>query len=250
MSMQPKANHNTTPLAPPAELEPAPAMQEQAPVVQESQESESVEAPVEAPAPTLAPRSTVTATAPAARAGARVGVSPQKAPTAPVSNVVKSTVVEQAADKNDLSDLLAKIPAANQYQLLRIQQYIKDMNPLIPVDFRRGAAHQVGLYRAIQNIINEQAEYFQPLFTGVLRLIDRNSGERDVFHEYNVFRFLPDVELNADDRKAFTNIVSMLKTIANVKTREKSLRMLDHDRMLSYGLTASGRDRVLAYLGL
>lgn len=247
MSMQPKANHNTTPVAPAAELEPV-----QVEVTPEAiaEPESAVEAPAQAPAPVLAPRATVTATAPVARAGARVGVSPQKAPTAPVSNVVKSTVVEQAADKNDLSDLLAKIPAANQYQLLRIQQYIKDMNPLIPVDFRRGAAHQVGLYRAIQNIINEQAEYFQPLFTGVLRLIDRNSGERDVFHEYNVFRFLPDVELNADDRKAFTNIVSMLKTIANVKTREKSLRMLDHDRVLSYGLTASGRDRVLAYLGL
>lgn len=202
--------------------------------------------------PNLTMRSTIIATNNAPRTGAKIAnvanaakyVAPAPAGTS------TSTSISAPADKNDISDLLSKIPAASQYQLLRVQQYIKDMNPLIPVDYRNGAAHQVGLYRALQNIINEQGDNFQAMFTGVLRLIDRNSGEREVFHEYNVFRFLPDVELNADDRRAFTNIISLLKSIANAQTRQKALKMMDHDRMLAYGLTASGRDRVLAYLGL
>lgn len=165
-----------------------------------------------------------------------------------VRDLTKSKVVaKKPADV--VADLLKEVPPSYQYPILRTFEYIERMDPSKAENEQVGVLEQTVLFRNITTIIN-QDEYFQPLFTAMLRLFNTYSGERDVFHEYNCDRYMYAVTLNEDERRAFSNLTCMLRLFANPATRSTVARTTDHVRLLAYGLTEDGRNRVISYFNL
>ncbi|WP_233874726.1 hypothetical protein [Paraburkholderia adhaesiva] len=55
--------------------------------------------------------------------------------------------------------------------------------------------------------------------------------------------------LSKNQRRGFEKIITLLKTLADPKTRPVALRQVDFERLLQYGLTEQGRNRLAAYFG-
>jgi hypothetical protein len=166
-----------------------------------------------------------------------------------VSGLTKNKEVAKTA-KQIVGDLLSTVPPAYQFPITRLYDYVDRMDPSKRENEDVGAAEQVALYRSIVGIIDGPEEYFQPMFTALLRMFNAFSGPRDVFHDHNCSRYMQVVTLNADERKAFNNLVCFLKLMANPETRHVTARTTDHTRLLAYGLTDTGRNRVTSFLDL
>ena len=166
-----------------------------------------------------------------------------------VSSLTKNKEVTKTA-RQVVGDLLATVPPAYQFPITRLYDYVDRMDPSKRENEDIGAGEQVALYRSIIGIIEGPEEYFQPMFTALLRLFNAFNGPRDVFHDYNSSRYMQVVTLNADERKAFNYLVCFLKLMANPETRHVTARTTDHTRLLSYGLTDTGRNRVTSFLDL
>lgn len=217
---------------------------------------------VPAPPPPPAINRGVAPAAPAAKAAViaqRQAATPNKsealtaAPgsrTATLLSNLKRTEPSSVNPTELVADLLKDVPKAYCYPIIRVCDYIVRMNPRKAENREQGAVEQAALYHSITNIINNQEAHFTPLFTALLRLFNEYNGPRDVFHDFNSSRFMEIVSLNADDRKAFNNLVCFLKVFAEPKTRDTVKRTTDHARLLAYGLTEAGRNRVMTFLGL
>lgn len=166
-----------------------------------------------------------------------------------VNNLIKTTTTAKTP-KDVVGDLIVNVPPAYQFPITRLYDYIDRMNPSKRENDDVGAAEQVALYRSIINIMEGPEEYFQPLFTALLRLFNTFNGPRDVFHDHNCSRYMQLVTLNADERKSFNNLVCFLKLMANPETRHVTARTTDHTRLLAYGLTDTARNRVTSFLDL
>lgn len=149
-----------------------------------------------------------------------------------------------------VGDLLDAVPPAYRFPITRLYDYIQRMDPSKRENEEQGAGEQVALYHSIVNIIDGSEMYFQPLFTALLRLFNAFNGPRQVFHDFNCSRYMQIVTLNADERKAFNNLVCFLKLMANPETRHITARTTDHTRLLAYGITDTGRNRVVSFLDL
>ena len=178
------------------------------------------------------------------------------APTPPAAVVVEKAVVVEAAvpvsanasTNEQLAVILKDVPAAHQIDINRIQAYLERMAPKRPIDSKVGVAEQVAMYRAIQNIINRQEEFFTQLFTALL-FIFKAEGKSGAMSDRYRMRFMDNITLHQGDRKAFANLTQMLHILADVKSRELALGQVNLEKALENGLTAEGRKRVLDYFG-
>lgn len=195
-----------------------------------NEEPAIVVTPVATPAPTAAPT-------PAPTQAPRIAVVEAPMP-----------VVTNASNTERLTKILANVPSANQIDISRIQAYVERMSPKRPIDAKVGTAEQVALYRAIQNIVNRQEEFFHPLFTALLFLF-QSEGKDGALSDRFRMRFMDNVNLPVGDRKAFANITQMLHILADPKSRNLAMKQVSMERALENGLTAEGRDRVLSYFG-
>lgn len=185
------------------------------------------EAPVEAPVvqePAPAP-------APAAAAPQQVkkGVQPVQAKPAP------APAVEQ------------KLSTAIQLAIETVRQYVQAMAPRKPMSVDDGCRQQVALYRAITTVINRAEDDFQPAFTTLIKLFEEHS--EGALAETHVFRFMDNVTLPEEDRRAFQRLINLIKVAGPVKGRELAVKQIDFSQSLKYGLSEQGRQRVLAYFG-
>lgn len=157
-------------------------------------------------------------------------------------------VADNAATTNQLEKILKDVPAAHQIEINRILMYIGRMAPGREADLKVALTEQVGLYRAIQNIINRQETYFTQLFSALLFLFKQeyNGALGDRYR----MRFMDNIPLHAGDRKAFANITQMLCILADPKSREIALKQVNMERALENGLTEEGRTRVLNYFNI
>lgn len=199
------------------------------PVVQEQP------APQQVVAPATQPKPAVTQTAKPVKSAAFGKVSAAAAPSG------------ESLDEK-LEKILADVPEAFRSDIVRVKLYCKAMAPGKPVSDKTGAAEQVGLYRAIQNIINRQEKYFNPLFTALLAIFtaERNGALGDRYRN----RFMEHVVLPKADVTALQNLSHLLHVIGPVATREASLKMINIEKCLASGLTADGQRRVLQFLGV
>jgi hypothetical protein len=162
-------------------------------------------------------------------------------------------VVEQAAPVSTdelqakLDKILAKVPAAFSADITRVRLYCQAMAPGLMINDRAGAVEQAALYRSIQNIINRQAEHFQPLFTALLAIF--NAERKGALGDRYRNRFMDSVALNKADREAFQNLTHLLSVTYDPASREITLKQVRLEKALASGLTAEGQRRVLAYFG-
>ena len=182
-------------------------------------------------------------------------VEPIAQPAPAVAVVDKPVVVEatqpvaaNATTNEQLDVILKNVPPANQFDIARIRTYLQVMAPRRPVDAKVGVSEQVALYRAIQNIINRQEEYFTQLFTALL-FIFKAEGKTGAMSDRYRMRFMDNITLHQGDRKAFANLTQMLHILADPKSRSLAMGQVNLEKALENGLTAEGRKRVLDYFG-
>lgn len=163
----------------------------------------------------------------------------------PLKARVEKTV--EADTTSDLSRILADVPTADQAVVELIKQYIDEMAPNRHIDSARGAALQVNMYRLLQSIINNESAYFEQIFRAVLKLfeIHRNG----VFHPTHAFRFVnePNFSLSKNQAHSFMALMNMFVVMGPAKGRSLAVKTIDFDKTLRYGLTDSGRTRVLSF---
>jgi glucose/arabinose dehydrogenase len=214
-----------------------------------AEEQKNAAAPQPTEAPTPAPTEAPTPAPTEAVVIAPTPVTPApKAVAKPIVVNASMPVAANAGAVEALSGILKTVPDANQIDINRIQIYLERMAPKRAADPRVGTQEQVALYRAIQNIINRQDEYFTQLFSALLFLF-KTEGKAGALSDRFRMRFMDNIPLPAGDRKAFANITQMLHILADPKSRSLAMKQVNMERALENGLTAEGRDRVLNYFG-
>jgi hypothetical protein len=185
------------------------------------------------PAPVVAP-----APAPAAPAV-------QQAPVVNVAVVGATSTAEEV--KRQIENLMkdASIPA--KIVLNTINEYLDKMKPGMPVSVKDGTQQQVNFYQALISAINNLEADFRPTLTAILALFHHH--REGALRETHVFRFVQHVPLSKEHRKGFEKIVTLLKTLADPKSRQAVLKQVDFQPLLQYGLTEKGRTRLTAYFG-
>lgn len=151
---------------------------------------------------------------------------------------------------SELARILADVPTADQAVVELIKQYVDEMAPNRHIDPARGASLQVSLYRLLQGVINNESAYFEQIFRAVLKLfeIHRNG----VFHPTHSFRFVnePNFNLSKNQAQSFMALVNMFTVTGPAKGRDLAVKTIDFDKTLRYGLTDSGRTRVLSFFAV
>ncbi|SAK83924.1 hypothetical protein AWB81_04252 [Caballeronia arationis] len=185
-------------------------------------------APVVAPAPTPAP-------------------APEAPVQAPVSVAVVGATSTAEEVKRQIENLMkdASIPA--KIVLNTINEYLDKMKPGMPISVKDGTQQQVNFYQALISAINNLEADFRPTLTAILALFHHH--REGALRETHVFRFVQHVPLSKEHRKGFEKIVTLLKTLADPKSRQAVLKQVDFQPLLAYGLTEKGRTRLTAYFG-
>jgi hypothetical protein len=201
-----------------------------------------------APASGSATGSIVTPTPVVAPAPISAPVSAVPAEQAPVVNVAVVGANSTAEDvKRHIENLMkdASIPA--KIVLNTINEYLDKMKPGMPISVKDGTQQQVNFYQALISAINTLEADFRPTLTAILALFHHH--REGALRETHVFRFVQHVPLSKEHRKGFEKIVTLLKTLADPKSRQAVLKQIDFQPLLEYGLTEKGRTRFTAYFG-
>jgi hypothetical protein len=215
--------------------------------------------PAQSPADALAALAAAQATpTPAVVAqGVQEVVAPVVTEVKPTAAEVKQTKVKEVevaqADGFDpmsipaVAKALRPVPEAFRLPIVALKDYFKEMAPGKPVDPGRGGVLSTQLLRTITNVINRNEEHFQPLFTALLRLFEAHAD--GALGEAYVFRFVPHMQASDDERRAFTQLVNLIKVLGPAQGRKEAMKQVDIPRSLRYSLTDAGRDRVMNYFG-
>ncbi len=140
-----------------------------------------------------------------------------------------------------------EVTIAGQMIINTITDYAQKMKPGRLITQADGMRQQVSLCNAIFASINTLDADFKSVLTTILGILHR---ERDAaFRETHLFRYWDQVALSKNQRRGFEKIITLLKTLADPKTRQTALRQVDFERLLQYGLTEKGRTRLAAYFG-
>lgn len=144
-------------------------------------------------------------------------------------------------------DVTMEVTIAGQMLINTITDYAQKMKPGRLITQAEGMRQQVSLCNAIFASINTLDADFKSVLTTILGILHR---ERDAaFRETHLFRYWDQVALSKNERRGFEKIITLLKTLADPKTRQTALRQVDFERLLQYGLTEKGRTRLAAYFG-
>lgn len=170
-----------------------------------------------------------------------------------VSNQTLQKTAEVKAQVNlgyfaskELLNLIERVKASGNEVLINsiedIRSYMVKMAPGKVVTDQAGAIEQVKLFRAIRSIIEYTEEGFQLGFVTLLRMVDENS--KTVFGDMYVFRFMDNVNLSYDDRRAFERIITLIKVAAPVQGRREAVKQVNMQRALQYSLSEVGKNKI------
>jgi len=169
-------------------------------------------------------------------------------PVAPVITpevLVPPVVVVSPSPVDTNTDPMATISLVGKMAYQNILDYMVAMAPKKPIQIETGCRHQTRLYSSILSIINNLDSDFNTAYGALLKLVHDN---RDgVFHETQIFRFMEHIALPANDRKAFTRLINLMKVTADPKGRELSLKQVSLKNSLEFGITESGLQRMMAF---
>jgi hypothetical protein len=180
---------------------------------------------------------------PPRRAMARANAQPSGAET-PAASENQPELQKQGQKQEDNQK---DVTIAGRMILNTITEYSQKMKPGRLITQADGMRQQVSLCNAIFAAINTLDADFKLVLTTILDTLHR---ERDAaFRETHLFRYWDNVALSRNQRRGFEKIITLLKTLADPKTRQVALRQVDFERLLQYGLTEKGRTRFAAYFG-
>jgi hypothetical protein len=181
------------------------------------------------------------------------GIVDQSAPAAPAP-VTEKAPYQEPPTKTELAEKRMKelFPqfsagnAAGRVTRARLDEYVTAMDMGKPMDVPAGVRWQGTLYRMVVGTINRNDQFFRENFEDLLKLIQENP--RGVFGPTAIFRFVDQLEMTLDDRKAFECLLHLLTMVADPRGRQVALKQIDVEMALRYGVTEQGRQRVADYL--
>lgn len=136
--------------------------------------------------------------------------------------------------KNTISDMLL---------------YAIEMAPGSPVSVETGSMKQIQLFRSLQNSINNAGADFRIMFATILRIV-YELKDTGAFQVRYAFRFFPDMNMNKEDRDAFTNLLHLMLTLCNPSGRAVAQRQIDLNKAISLGFTDEGRQRLISFFSI
>ncbi|MBB5409390.1 hypothetical protein HDG34_003331 [Paraburkholderia sp. HC6.4b] len=182
---------------------------------------------------------------PSRKVAARAGTPAPGARTSPAATDTPGQQQEQAQQEQEGS--LKDVTIAGQMIINTVTEYAQIMKPGRVITQAEGMRQQVSLCNAVFAAINTLDADFRSVLTAILGILHR---ERDTaFRETHLFRYWDSVALSKNQRRGFEKIITLLKTLADPKTRQTALRQVDFERLMQYGLTEKGRTRLAAYFG-
>lgn len=130
-----------------------------------------------------------------------------------------------------------------------VLQYTKDMAPGVPVNIDGGSLKQINLYRTLMNSINNAPTDFQLMFATILRIV-YETKDTGAFQVKYVFRFFPSMPLNKADRDNFSALIHAMLQLCNPSGRAVALKQIDFNKLVAFGYTPQGRQRMLSFFNI
>jgi hypothetical protein len=161
-----------------------------------------------------------------------------------VQSLADPILAELAIDR--AAALLADVPTAHYAILANLNRYAAQMGRTTPVAEEQAMRNQVVLLRTIQNLINREEKYFDPLFRVLLMWFEKHAD--DCLHPHQAHR--AQHLLAADDSRTYNNLIDVLRQMAPVKSRDLVKKQTNFAKTLQYGLTDAGRQRFSAFFEL
>ncbi len=176
-------------------------------------------------------------------------VKPSELP-APTTSIMEQQKVILDEINSELDRLLEGVSATKRVPFEQIKQYMIEMAPKKQVNHDVGKRHQKALIGALTTILNQADDEgtFTQQFTALLKVF--HLGQKHALNELHVFRFLEHVELRHQDIEAFTRLVNMLLVTSDVKSRPQTIKQLDFEKTLRFGLSDQARRRILDFYGV
>lgn len=158
-------------------------------------------------------------------------------------------VAEEAAPAPFIEQPVETRSTTAQFLLAELEEYARKMKRGQYITPRDGATNQVKLYRLQQRVFNNVPEEdFEECLTVLLDWYNNNTD--GVTSDAAINRFMPEWTGTKQDAEAFIRFNSFLATLAHPGARRPEIkRGVNVEFFLKYGLTGTGRERLLAFLG-
>lgn len=176
-------------------------------------------------------------------------VKPSELP-APTASIMEQQKVILDEIDSELNRLLEGVSPTKRVPFEQIKQYMVEMAPKKQINHEVGKRHQKALIGALTTILNQVDDEgtFTQQFTALLKVF--HLGQKHALSELYVFRFLEHVELRNQDIEAFTRLANMLLVTSDVKSRPQTIKQLDFEKTLRFGLSDQARRRILDFYGV
>lgn len=200
--------------APDTVVEPTPAVETPTAETQ-TQETPAVETPAQDPVVDAAPADTA--------ATSTTDTPPDVVEATPAREL---TAFEQQIEK------LKQTGTSEQLALVgNLEAYMEKMKPGMPVAGNEGAAHQLGFWLVLKNLLTNASEgQFKNLWSIVLAFF--HEYEDKVFHEAYIYRFSEHWTQSKKELDTFHRILNLIKVSADPKTRAETKKQVDLEKIV------------------
>lgn len=146
--------------------------------------------------------------------------------------------------------LTAPTTTAITQQLLRhVLDYIRETGPNANLTLTDGARQHVLLYRDVQNYLNNAPGDFRKGFSMLLRIIAEQK-KNGVFSPRFLFRFVPSMSLNSNDRRALELLFQAVVDLSQASGRATALTQVDLNKVASQALNGEGAQRLIGFFAV
>lgn len=226
-----------------------PVIVEEAPVVTETIDPvtfvpQAVETPVPdvvTQTPLVLPLTSIAVTAEVTNAAEQVIIA-----TSPVVQAVVTTIDPTSSFDAAVGIIKATGTVLEVATLESLESYVRNMAPGVGILPEQGANQQTVLWKLISNICERNPEEFETLFSLVLLFLEEYQD--GVFNERYIHRFAEALSISSDQINAFQRIITLMKMVANPKTRRLALKQINLEAALSVGFSEEARQRILYFV--
>lgn len=130
--------------------------------------------------------------------------------------------------------------------LQHVLEYIRETGPTANLTLSDGARKHVLLFRDVQNYLNNAPADFRKGFSMLLRVIAEQKSN-GVFSPRFLFRFVPSMSLNNNDRRALELLFQALVDLSTASGRATALTQVDLNKVASQALNGEGAQRLIGF---
>ena len=167
----------------------------------------------------------------------------------PKTNAVAATAAAaEPALLDEVNRILADVPDMHRFPILGVLSYCEKADLKVGNTQESMAKLNVTLWHNITNLINNQDEYFTPMFTALLRIFALAGRPDGPLSEIAINRGSEYMALSRTALQGYFKLTTMLRLTADPKSRKMILKSsLDLPKALKDGLTQEGVNRVVTY---